>query len=278
MKKFIYCALIALLAVSCDQTEGPGGDSWTDIPVVIPKSFYAQAPIPDVSTRSVSECQPESWDDSVMVNTRTYAVVDPDNASEYYQYWSEGDDISLFFTTQNLQYTMQSYKDGTLDIGKFVLVGSATQGATLSTDYYYSVYPYKVNTSISRRGVVTYDFPSTQHYSGDSYANGENGMIAIEPMEGTDSVLYFQNFCSYLQLRMATDEGQTKTVKKITLVANNTKDAMAGVGTITVASEGSAPVVEMKRGATNQITLDCGSGVELSQDENNPTKFWFDIQ
>ena len=31
----------------------------------------------------------------------------------------------------------------------------------------------------------------------------------------------------------------------------------------------------MKRSATNQIVLDCGGGVELSQDENNPTKFWF---
>lgn len=272
MKKFIYCALIALIAVSCDN------DSWDnpyEVPIVIPKSFYAQTPIPDVSTRSVSECQPESWDDSVMVNTRTYAVVDPANTSEYYQYWSEGDDISLFFTTQNLQYTMQSYKDGTQDIGKFVLVGSATQGATLYTDYYYSVYPYKANTSISKRGVVTYNFPSTQHYNGDSYANGENGMIAIEPMERTDSVLYFQNFCSYLQLRLVADEGQPKTVKKITLIANNQTDAMAGEGTVEVEGEGSEPVVKMKRSATNQITLDCGAGVTLSQDSISPTKFWF---
>ena len=273
MKKFIYCALIALIAVSCDQTEGPGG---IDIPIVIPQTFYAQTPLPEPGSRAVSEIQLEGWeDDSVAVNTRTYAVVDPANASEYYQYWSEGDAISLFFTTQNLQYVMKSYKDGTQDIGKFELVGSATQGATLSSDYYYSVYPYKANTSINKRGVVTYDFPSIQHYSGDSYANGENGMIAIEPMAGTDSVLYFQNFCSYLQLRLVADEGQPKTVKKITLVANNQTDAMSGEGTVEVESEGSEPVVKMKRGAINQITLNCGSGVDLSQDENNPTKFWF---
>ena len=273
MKKFIYCALIALIAVSCDQTEGPGG---IDIPIVIPQTFYAQTPLPEPGSRAVSEIQFEGWeDDSVAANTRTYAVVDPANASEYYQYWSEGDAISLFFTTQNLQYVIKSYKDGTQDIGKFELVGSATQGATLSSAYYYSVYPYKANTSINRRGVVTYDFPSIQHYSGDSYANGENGMIAIEPMAGTDSVLYFQNFCSYLQLRLVADEGQPKTVKKITLVANNQTDAMSGEGTVEVESEGSEPVVKMKRGAINQITLNCGSGVDLSQDENNPTKFWF---
>ena len=282
MKKFIYCALFALLAVSCEKSETLE-NSWAILSA--PKSLSAYTPSFDSqgansNSRALAEYLPENWDDdSVAGNTRTYAVVDPANASEYYQYWSAGDAISLFFTTENLKYVMQSYLDGTQDIGKFELVGNATQGATLSTSYYYSVYPYKDNTSISRRGVVTYTFPDVQHYNadcnGDSYANGENGMIAIEPVEGTDSVLYFQNFCSYLQLRMVTDAGQPKTVKKITLVANNKQDAMAGVGTVTIANEGSAPVVEMKRGATNQIVLDCGSGVELSQDANNPSKFWF---
>lgn len=280
MKKFIYCVFIALIAVSCNQTEDPGGNSWEDMPIVIPKTLSACTPefdSQDVNSksRSLAENLPESWEESDMPNSRTYAVVDPDNASEYFQYWSEGDAISVFLTTQNLQYVMKSYMDGTQDIGKFELVGSATQGTALTTDYYYSVYPYKEDTKISKKGVVTYNFPSTQHYNGDSYANGENGMIAIEPMVKTDSVLYFQNFCSYLQLRLVADEGQTKTVKKITLVANNQKDAMAGEGTVEIESEGSAPVVKMKRSATNQIALDCGGGVELSQDENNPTKFWF---
>ena len=282
MKNFIYCALIALIAISCDQTEGLGGGSWADMP--IPKTLSAYTPEfesqgANSKSRALVEYLPESWDDSVMPNTRTYAVINPDEENEYIQYWSEGDAISVFLTTQNLQYVMQSYKDDTLDIGKFNLVGSEAQGATLSTGYYYSVYPYKANTSISRRGVVTYTFPDVQHYNtereGDSYANGENAMMAIEPMEGTDSVLYFKNFCSYLQLRMVADIGQAKAVKKITLVANNTKDAMAGVGTVAIENEESAPVVEMKRGATNQIVLDCGSGVELSQDADNPSKFWF---
>lgn len=280
MKNFIYCILIALIAVSCNQTENPGENS----SVVIPKTLSGCTPefdSQDINSkgRALSEYLPESWEDSDMPHSRTYAVVDPANAGEYIQYWSTGDAISVFFTTQNQQYVMQSYMDNTQDVGKFVLASSATQGTALTTGYYYSVYPYKEETSISRRGVVTYTFPEIQHYNaernGDSYSNGENGMIAIEPVNGTDSVLYFQNFCSYLQLRLVADEGQTKIVKKITLVANNQTDAMAGEGTVEVESEGGAPVVKMKRSATNQITLDCGSGVELSQDEGNPTKFWF---
>lgn len=265
IKRLIYCALVALIAISCNENDEPWNDS--SYPLVIPKTFYAQAPIPDSKTRAAWDCTPESWGSA----TRTYAVVDPANASEYFQYWTQGDAISLFFTTQNLKYTLQSYKNGELDYGIFELEGSATQGNRLSTSYYYSVYPYKESTSISKKGVVTYNFPETQHYNGDSYANGENGMIAIEPLE-TDSVLYFQNFCSYLQLRLATDPNETKSVKKITLIANDNSDAMAGIGTIEVDG---VPEVKMKRNAINHITLDCGSGVELSHDANNPSRFWF---
>ena len=206
MKKFIYCALIALIAISCNTP---------DAPLVIPKTFCAQTPLPDHNpekNRAALEDQPESWDDSDMNNTRTYAVVDPENPSEYYQYWSDGDKISVFFTTNNLQYALTSYKE--LDYGIFELVGNETEGTEFTTNYYYSVYPYKEDTKINKNGRVTYTFPKTQHYNGDSYANGENGMIAIEPKE-TDEILYFQNFCSYLQLRLATDKGDFKTVKKI---------------------------------------------------------------
>lgn len=287
MKKFIYCALMALIAISCEKIEesweNPEEDSWIDIPVVIPRTLSAYSPEfgsqgSDSKTRALSEDLPESWDESEMSHTRTYAVINPDEANEYIQYWSEGDAISLFLTTKNLQYQMSSYMDGTLDVGKFDLVGNEAVGNTLNTNYYYSVYPYKEDTEISKKGKVTYTFPATQHYSGDSYANGENGMIAIKPKEewkeDEDNILYFKNFCSYLQLRLATDEG-SKKVRKITLVANSNTDKIAGPGTIEIKDVNSAPVVEMKRsGSVNQITLDCG-GVELSQDENNPTKFWF---
>lgn len=270
MKRFIYCAIIALITISCNESEEPWNKA--DSPLVIPKTFYAQAPIPDSNTRAVAECQPEEWDEAGTVHTRTYAVVDPANASEYFQYWSAGDAISVFFTTKNLQYTLQSYQNGELDYGIFELAGEEARGSEFTTGYYYSVYPYKEATSISKKGKITYEFPQIQHYNGDSYANGENGMVAIEETATTDSVLYFQNFCSYLQLRLVAEEGAPMSVKKISLIANNDKDAMAGEGTVEVDG---TPVVEMKRSASSQIGLRCGSGVELSQDVNNPSRFWF---
>lgn len=289
--RYTYCAIIALFALSCDKVID---DSFINSdPIPIPEKISAQIPTFDAETKSFRgggfiEDAPESWDAADDVDTRTYAVPDQatitnGEAGEYYQYWSEGDEISLFVTQANLKYRMESYTDDLRDQGVFHLVGSKTEGATINTNYYYSIYPYKENTTIDSYGEVTYEFPKIQHYSGDTYANGENGMIAVEPKNGTDSVLYFQNFCSYLQLRLVAIEGQPKTVKKITLTSNDTWDLISGEGIIFVTDGESVPQVKMSTepgvammpAASNQITLDCGSGVELSSDENAPTKFWF---
>ena len=272
MKKFIYCALIALITISCEKNEIPGENF-----LVIPKNLSAYTPEFDsqatgTKSRALMQYLPESWEESNTPNTRTYAVIDQSNTNEYIQYWSAGDAISVFFTTANLKYTLSDFKDNEQDYGYFQLVGESISGDPLTTGHFYSVYPYKEDTEMYDYGCVTYTFPETQHYSGDTYANGENGMIAIEPVE-TDNILYFQNFCSYLQLRLVNDEGAPKSVKKITLTANNPDDKIAGKGDIEF--DGNTPVVYMFYEATNKITLNCGSGVELSQDINNPTKFWF---
>ena len=240
MKKFIYCVLIALLCISCNQNDEP-----LDTPLDIPTTLFGQAPV--FESRALFEEQPESWDESETVDSRTYAVPDPieaSNPSKYIQYWSSGDAISLFLTTANLQYQLQSFKNDSLDVGIFTLVGNETQGTTLSPDYFYSVYPYKAGTAINYgNGEITYNFPKTQHYNGDSYANGENGMIAREPKD-TDGKYYFQNFCSYLQIRMVDDNQtstESRTVKQIILVANNINDKMTGDAAIKF--DGGEPVV-----------------------------------
>ena len=253
-----------------------------------PESLFGQTPTMDIKSSQHRGAglyidDPESWDDASSVATRTYAVIDDatidpttGEAGEYYQYWSEGDAISLFMTRTNLQYSLSYYMDGNLDIGKFELVGDEVVGQPLKTQYFYSVYPYKASTTINTStGKITYEFPQTQHYCGDTYANGENGMIAIEPKDGSDGILYYKNFCSYLQLRLAAAENQPKVVKKITLTSNSASDYLSGKGLVEIAGPKSDPVVTMNLTASTQITLDCGSGVTLSNDENAPTKFWF---
>lgn len=290
MKKYIYCALIALITLACNKDEEPSFDKTSQ---VAPDKFYAQTPI--FKSRALTEVQPESWDESETVDSRTYAVVDPEISNEYFQYWERNDAISVFFTTQNLKYSLMNYDEANpQDVGIFQLDDDkTTSGSNFSTGYYYSVYPYRENTSINKRGNITYTFPETQHYNqhlsvsleGDSYSNGENAMAAIEPIE-TDNTLYFKNFCSYLQLQLVDkDKSCTgKKVKSIKLVANNPADKLTGTGLVYFVENQNkeennthTPVVNMNvaTDATNRITLDCGNGITLSQDENNPSKFWF---
>lgn len=283
INRYLYFAIIALIAISCDKIEDPWKNS-----LVIPQSLSAYTPefgsqTSATRSRGLWEYQPESWDGAANIETRTYAVMDQANTGEYIQYWSEGDAISVFLTNANLKYQLSSFedenKDGDLeeDYGHFQLVGNASDGMALTGDYYYSVYPYKENTSINyENGVITYNFPKNQHYNDDSYSDEENGMVAREPKNG-DGVLYFQNFCSYLQLRLITSEDQPKKVRQIILIANNTNDKMSGDASIRFVESGIGlvPSVEMKMTASNQVILDCGTGIDLSSDTNNPTKFWF---
>ena len=292
--RYIISAILALVALSCDKLRDDAYFKY--IPIPAPEMISARISALEQAMKSsrasgLIEDAPESWDDMEGVVTRTYAVADPNTidpetgeVGEYYQYWSEGDAISLFLTKANLKYVMNSYIDGNLDVGEFSLQGEKTESGEISTGYCYSVYPYKESTSISAKGKVTYEFPKTQHYSGDTYANGENGMIArATGVTIEDGVLYFQNFCSYLQLRLVATEGQPSRVKQITLTSNNSTILLSGPGQIEVSDAAGEPKVtmdrepdvEMKRQGSNQVILDCGNGVELSRDESNPTKFWF---
>lgn len=272
MKKYIYCALIAIITIACSKEE----DILVDTPFVAPQTLNAQ--VPDFKSRAAMKYQPQSWDKSERANSRTYA--EPRTDSTYIQYWSEGDAISVFLTRKNLKYTLQ-YRNESLDEGIFKLDDTFEEGRLQNTQYYYSVYPYNKNTYLDSKGKVTYTFPQTQHYNkqqkGDSYSKGENGMIAIEPFENSDSTLYFQNFCSYLQLRLAIlPDEEPKTVKSITLITNNANEKISGVASINIDSEKNVPVVTMNTSGTyNKITLDCGDGVDLSSDTINPSKFWF---
>ena len=274
MKKYIYCALMALLCLACSKEDDPSMD---DTPIVIPKTLYAQAPV--FESRALVEEQPISWDDSETVDSRTYAVED-EGGKTYTQYWSEQDLISVFFTNKMHKYILTDLKDedgdGNVekDYGIFQYVSGTTTNAMPLNTYYYAVYPYKNNTSINAMtGLITYNFPNTQHYNGDSYANGENGMIAREPQDEYDEKFYFYNFCSYLQLRLddiRDENNNPKTVQQIVLAANNTNDKITGNATIKF--DGDVPIVyNWKAGASNQIKLDCG-GVTLSTPE---TRFWF---
>ena len=212
-----------------------------------PASNHSTVDAPDTLYARVSE------------DTRTYVE------SDKYLRWTAGDEISYFNTTTNLQYR---FKGDTGDNrGVFGLVTtSGTSGSRLNNGY--AVYPYAQSTTIDANGVISYDLPATQLYAENSFGNGANTMVAVTE-NVDDNILSFKSVCGYLKLKLYG----AASVRSIE-IRGNKGEKLSGLATITSAY-GGTPSVVMSSSATTTITLDCGEGVKLSNDANNPTTFWF---
>lgn len=273
MKKYIYLLIMVLISVSCKETDTPlESPKQENTPSKAPGTLYAI--ISKAESRAVWDTQPLSWEGIDCVDSRTYAKPEGIGDEYYNQYWSSGDAISYFETTQNLKYTSDIVGNNDEYIANFTPAEGATgTGEALNTGYYYGVYPYKEDTQIDTDGTVTFTFPEIQDYCKDSYANGFNGMIARH--QNADEDLYFLNFCSYLQLKLKTNDSEiaAKDIDKIVLKANNQDDFLSGVGTITFNSEGFPEVTMDHEKSINHLVLNCRN------QKNNlgsvETKFWF---
>lgn len=226
--------------------------------VIIALVAFACAKFEEPASNRVMVDAPDTLYAEVSEDTRTYIE------SDKYIRWSAGDEISYFKTTYNLQYRFKgSTGDGS---GAFDLVtASAGVGSALSNSY--AIYPYVQSTTINTNGAISFELPATQLYAENSFGSGANTMVAVAE-NSDDNTLYFKNACGYLKLRLYGDA----SVKSIAIKGNK-DEKLAGLATIT-STYGGTPSVAMNSKATTVITLDCGEGVKLSTDVNNPTTFW----
>lgn len=226
--------------------------------VIIALVAFACAKFEEPATNRVMVDAPDTLYAEVSEDTRTYIE------SDKYIRWSAGDEISYFKTTYNLQYRFKgSTGDGS---GTFDLVTtSAGVGSALSNSY--AIYPYVQSTTINTNGAISFELPATQLYAENSFGSGANTMVAVAE-NSDDNTLYFKNACGYLKLRLYGDA----SVKSIAIKGNK-EEKLAGLATIT-STYGGTPSVAMNSKATTVITLDCGEGIKLSTDVNNPTTFW----
>ena len=135
MKKFIYCALAALMCAACahDPQEIPTPDTTTG---QAPQTLFAEFE------------QPQS---------RTHVKGDKT------LHWNNGDLISYFpGVAFNTQY---SFAGETGDVnGQFDLNTKDTpSGTTLNSNY--AVYPYTSTTSVDASGVISLELPAVQQYA-----------------------------------------------------------------------------------------------------------------
>lgn len=184
--------------------------------------------------------------------------------SNKYLRWTAGDEISYFpEITYNMQYR---FKGNTGDnSGAFekittdLVTGNSIAGC-------YAVYPYLESTTMSDDATISFAFSATQHYAENSFGLGANVMVAVAESK-KDNVLSFKNACGYLKLQLCGEAA----IKRIELSANR-GELIAGDAKIVV-DENNIPEMTISTGVAT-MTLDCGTGVVLSNDDARPTTFW----
>ena len=212
----------------------------------------------------------------------TKTVLGQKNSDGYYPvYWSEEDSIkvvtNLFGCSDGQGSIMElSTGAGTNDA---VFTGEIPV-LTGNSRYYYAIYPYHISASIGEKheeeggyDYVEIPLPSTQQYAVHSFGKNNNPAVAITE----DQVLRFKNACGLLQINLTGNI----IVSKITIEDG---DRAPLWGTIQFMFDGTDYSVRMQDcdlqwgNSTGMkqslLTLDCGSGVHLSDD---PTDFYFAI-
>ena len=129
-------------------------------------------------------------------------------------YWTADDRISVFTCQGNDQYRFDGQTgDQTCTFTK-ISEDPMNPRDPLSANY--SVYPYRLTTSIAADGVLTMRLPEEQPYASDSFGLGANTMVAVT--EGpADYFLKFKNICGFLVVKLYG----TGTVKSLVLEGSN---------------------------------------------------------
>ena len=238
MKRFLLLAITTIVMVGCSNFAEQ--DALPSKAVGTPDTIYATF-------------------DEAEADSRTYVE------QGKYLRWNEGDEISFFPVTYNMQYRFKG-KTGDNNGAFEKITTDLVTGNELKNNY--AVYPYKASTAMSDEGIISFELPAVQHYAENSFGVGANTMVAITSGKD-DNILRFKNCGGYLKLQLYGDA----TVKSIELKGNN-GEKIAGASTIT-AVYGGEPSVAMADSATTSITLDCGDGVALGATADAATAFWF---
>ena len=189
--------------------------------------------------------------------------------------WSEGDQLAIFQACQ----IADKYQIKDTERGEFEIVednseinGNFNAGFEIATNI--ALYPYMDNLLCQRteaNGETSYnikgiELPVTQDYVTDSFGEGTLLMAAItENLK--NHTLKFKNILGAMRLQLLG----TEVVTSITVEGKN-YEKLSGKADVTVYTNGDTPSISMSAEANTSVTLNCGTGVQLSPD--TPTAFF----
>lgn len=194
----------------------------------------------------------------------TKTIMDADNNIR----WSEGDQVVAFMKSSlALKYQIKSNYVGKTS-GSFSKISSESSDdlyAGMELEHNVVYYPYIDDVSIEQSGdsyVLNVLLPVEQTYSEGSFGNGSMPMLAVSE----DNDITFRNVCGGVKFKFKGN----KKITSIKLEGKN-NELLSGTATITAYADGTNPSIEMSSDASGSVTLDCGAGVQLSED--NITEF-----
>jgi len=209
----------------------------------------------------VQDCEVLQATIEEVASTRT--VMDEDNNIR----WSEGDQVIAFMkSSYGHKYQLISSFAGKT-YADFSIVSSGGGNLSAGTEWDHNVvyYPYSDAVEAEKSGdnyVLDVVLPSEQTYAEDSFGNGAMAMVAVSE----DNNITFRNVLGGMKLQLKG----TQTVTSITLQGNNS-EKLSGAANVTAYTDETKPAITMASGASTSVTLNCGSGVQLS--EGTATEF-----
>ncbi|MBQ2875027.1 MAG: Ig-like domain-containing protein [Bacteroidales bacterium] len=232
-KSFIYIAALTLI-VACNKVESP-----------------VQSQGSDIITAQIEQ------------ETATKTYMDANNNIR----WSEGDQIAGFMKSSlGLKYQILPSSVGKT-WASFENVSGSNGNINAGTEWDHNVvyYPYSDAVEAEKTGsnyTLNIVLPSEQTYAAESFGNGSMAMVAVSE----DNNITFRNVLGGMKLQFKG----TQKVTSITLQGRN-NEKLSGAATVTAYTDETKPAITMSSDASTSVTLNCGSGVQLS--ESTVTEF-----
>ena len=181
--------------------------------------------------------------------------------------WSEGDQIIGFMKTSlGLKYRILSSSVGKTS-ASFENVSESDGNVNAGIEWNHNVffYPHSETIEAAKSGdhyALDIVLPSEQTYVPESFGNGSMSMVAVSENKN----ITFRNVLGGMKLQLKG----TQKITSINLQGKN-GEKLSGAATVTAYTDETKPAITMASGASTSVSLNCGEGVQLS--ENQATEF-----
>lgn len=217
---------------------------------------------------TLAACNKPETPISIADHNTLYAQIEQEAATKTYMdasnniRWSSGDQVSAFMKTSlGLRYQIKDEYIGKTS-GYFSQVSSGLStdlGAGTEWDHNIVYYPYSDAVEAAKSGsnyVLDVALPSEQSYAPESFGEGSMAMVAVSE----DNNVTFKNVLGGMKLQLKG----TQKVTSITLEGKNS-EKLSGAAAVTAYTDETKPAITMDSGASTSVTLNCGTGVQLSE-------------